>query len=188
MIKNIVDTKSFIEIRLKDYPVGRKLRCILWLEGMYEKDQVEEYIKSNMVLINQFKDAVIHEVKVFNSILTNCRKEEEKYGELILISVITNYTASNKKKESEKKVDINSLKLHNYSVKEITKLKEKIDDELIMREYHLSDREYEFYKNNNDEVTLNSVKEIYEKCDGDIFKLRKERIRENISNLLKKVE
>lgn len=192
MIKNIVDTKTFLEIRTKDYPVGKKLRCVLWLEGMYEKEQIEEYIKSNLILNEHFKDIVIHDIKIFNTVLTNCRKEEEKYGELILISSITTFpsTKNDNENKKDKKVELSSLKLHNYSDKELNNLKDKINDEFIMREYKFSNDEYDFYKKNIEEVKLSEVKELFAKCDGDIFKLRKEKIRENLQNILaiKKVD
>jgi len=178
------DTKVFIELQIKDFPAGKKIKCHFWLKGEgYSKTYIEKYIKENLSLDEYYKNYVIHDIKVFNPITTNTRKSTDNYG-VITMDIITILFSKDTKKEEEKK-NLRTLKLSDYKTEDIEYLNKKIHIELLMRKYNFNDDEYKFYIANKDEVNIENVKEIYKKCSGDIFKLRKNKIRENITNIIK---
>ncbi len=176
------DTKVFIEIQIKDFPAGKKIRCHFWLKGEgYSKADMEKYVKENLSLYEYYKDCVIHDIKVFNPITTNTRKPTDEYG-VVTMDVITVLFSKETKKEDDKK-NLRTLKLSDYKTEDIEYLNKKIYNELLMRRYDLNENEYNFYNINKDEVKIEDVKEVYKNCGGDIYKLRKNKIRDRISNM-----
>ena len=173
------DTKVFLEIQTKGYPAGKKIKCHFWLEGHIIRSKVDDYIKNSLVLSDTYKDYIVHEIKVFNLYITNTKKEDEDFGFLMLDSV-TNAVGETK----EKKKDVRKIDFKDYTDADIEYVKKKMGEELIMRKYNLIKEEFDFYKDNCQEINIEDVKEVYKKCDGDIYKLRKEKIRENIKDIL----
>lgn len=181
--RSIFNTKCYVLIKIKDYPIGKNLKCYVWFEGIVKNNEVENYVKNSMTLSETYKNYPIADIKIVSTLATNSMKPEDKFGELILQS-ITNVYEGNPKKEKEKKYTIKDIDYSKLTDKEIEDIDRKINAEIFKRKHNLNDSEYKFYIANREEVDINNVKEIYEKCDGDIFKFRKERIRENISSML----
>ena len=179
----LFNTKCYLLIKIKDYPVGKNLKCYVWFEGLMENIDVKNSVKNCLTLSDTYKDYIIKDIEVVSTISTNNMKPEEKFGEITLQS-ITNVFEGNPKKQKNKKFDIKDIKYSELTDKEIEDLEKKIRKESFKRQYGLSEAEYIFWKGNLNEVKIEDVKEVYKKCDGDIFKLRKAKIRENISNIL----
>jgi hypothetical protein len=177
-----LNTKIFLEIRVKDYPIGKNIKCHLWLEGNVSRKEAEEYIKNSLLLTGAYKNYIIHEIYIHNLFITNTKYDvlKENYGELILDS-ITNSVQTEKKKE--KKMDITDIKYSELSLKDIESINNKITDEIFKRKYNLNFDEYKFYIDNKEEIDITDIKEAYKKCGGDIFKLRKEKIRDYLNEL-----
>ena len=180
----IFNTKVFLEIQVKGFPVGKRIKCHLWLEGEVKRADVDNYIKNSMTLSEEYKKDVIEEIKVFNLCMTNTRKEEENYGDMILDSVSNAVDTESRKLPKKTKVDLRGLSLKDYTDLEIEAAKKRLEEELVMRRFSLLREEFEFYKDNQKEINIEDVKDVYKKCDGDIYKLRKEKIRENIKDML----
>ena len=177
------NTKCYLLIKVKDYPIGKNLKCYVWFEGLIKDIDVKSSVKNSLTLSDTYKDYSIKEIEVVSTIVTNTMKTEENFGEIILQS-ITNVFEGNPKKQKDKKFSFKDIKYSELTDKDIEEIDRKLNAEIFKRQHKLSDSEYKFYIENRDEVDLTKVKEIYEKCGGDIFKLRKEKIRENIANLL----
>jgi hypothetical protein len=178
------NTKCYLFIKIKDYPIGKNLKCYVWFEGSVDIKEIEKRVKDSLILSETYKDYAIAEIRIVNSIMTNTKlKEDENFGEIILQS-ISNVFEGNPKKQKENKFTFKDIKYSDLTDKELDDIDNKLTTEIFKRQHKLSDSEYKFYMENKDEVGLNDVKEIYEKCGGDIFKLRKSRIRENIASIL----
>jgi hypothetical protein len=124
---------------------------------------------------------------VVNSLVTNTRlKDNENFGDIILESV-TNVFDGNPKNKGKKKGENEITKDIKYSEltdKELDELSFKVNKEQFKRKNKFSEAEYMFWCENMMEIKVEDIKEVYEKCGGDIFKLRKMKIRENISDML----
>jgi hypothetical protein len=179
------NTKCHLLIKIKDYPIGKNMKCYVWFEGAVDKKEIENKVKNCLTLSETYKDYAIAEISVVNNVMTNTRMEKnENFGEIILQS-ISNVYEGNPKKQKEKKHSFKDIKYSDLTDKDIEEIDKKLTIEMFKRQHKLNDSEYRFYIENKDEVDLEKVKEVYEKCGGDIFKLRKDKIRENIANLLK---
>ena len=97
------NTKCYLFIKIKDYPVGKNMKCYVWFEGMIERKEVERRVKNSFKLSETYKDYVIAEINVVNSLVTNTRlKDNENFGDIILESV-TNVFDGNPKNKGKKK-------------------------------------------------------------------------------------
>jgi hypothetical protein len=179
---SLFNTKVIVLFKIKDYPIGKNLKCYVWFEGDTKDMNIEEKLKSSLVLSESYKNYDIKEIQVVSKVMTNSMPQTDKFGELNLMS-ISNVFEGNPKKEKNRKVNT-TTDLSLLTQKELEDLDRKVNKELFKRNNNLNENEYVFYMNNMNDIKLTEVKEIYEKCGGDIYKLRKERIRENISNML----
>ena len=179
----IFNTKVFAEIQLKDYPTGKNIKCHFWLENNVTKEEAYNYVKNSLILSESYKDCVVHEIKIFNLLITNNKTSDENFGDIVLDSITNSYQSVVKK---DKKVDIKDLNLKDYSESDIEYIRKKMAEELIMRRHNLLLTEFNFYKDNQKEINIEDTKEIYKKYNGDIYKLRKEKIRENLKNMIEK--
>lgn len=186
---SILDQRSHIEVQLKGYPHGRKVKCHIWTEKDWSKKYLTNFVKENLKLEGELEGFIIHDILVRNTVYTNQRhKKNEDYDTIITDSItyITMRKKENKKKDDSKKEEKTNLKkvtIYNQTDDDIKWMIQTLNDELFMREHELSNDHFDFLSK-NEEVTLENVKELFEKCGGDIFKLRKSKIRENIKNLL----
>ena len=179
----LFNTKCYLLIKIKDYPVGKNLKCYVWFEGLIKDIDVKNSVTNCLTISDTYKDYTIKDIEVVSTISTNNMKPEEKFGEITLQS-ITNVFEGNPKKQKSKKIDPKDIKYSELTDKEIEDLDRKISKESFKRRNKFTEAEYMFWINNSNEVKIEDAKEVYEKCGGDIFKLRKAKIRENISNML----
>jgi hypothetical protein len=184
----IFNTKVFLEIQVKGYPVGKRIKCHLWLENEVTRAEVEKYVKGSLIFSDEYKKDTIEEVKIYNLCMTNTKKGEENFGDMILDSVSNAVDTETRRSNKKSKVDLRGLSLKDYTDLEIEAAKKRFEEELVMRRFSLLREEFEFYKDNQTEINIEDVKDVYKKCDGDIYKLRKEKIRENIKDMLKTKE
>ena len=177
------NTKCYLLIKIKDYPIGKNLKCYVWFEGLIKDIDVKNSVKNCLTLSDTYKDYAIKDIEVVNTITTNSMQLTEKFGEITLQS-ITNVFEGNPKKQKDKKYNIKDIKCSELTDKEIEDLEKKINKESFKRRNKFSEAEFLFWADNVNELKIEEVKEVYEKCGGDIFKLRKAKIRENIANML----
>jgi hypothetical protein len=177
------NTKCVVLIKIKDYPIGKNLKCYVWMEGSVTGVDVQSRVKNFLTLSETYKDYDIKDIEVVSTIMTNTMEMSEKFGELTLMS-ITNVFEGNPKKQKNKKFDIKDIKYSELTDKEIEDLDRKVSTEAFKRRNKFTDAEFSFWVDNSKDIKIEEVKEIYAKCGGDIFKLRKAKIRENITNML----
>ena len=178
------NTKCHLLVKIKDYPIGKNMKCYVWFEGAVDKDEVENKVKNSLTLSETYKDYAIAEITVVNTVMTNTRlKKDENFGEIIL-QTVSNVYEGNPKKQKEKKYDHKIIKYSDLTDKELEDISRKTNKEQFKRQNKFSEAEYVFWTENMLDIKLENIKEVYEKCGGDIFKLRKMKIRENISSIL----
>lgn len=182
-MSSLFNTKCYLLIKIKEYPIGKNLKCYVWFEGLAENIDIKNSVKNCLTLSDTYKDYAIKDIEVVSTLATNGMKPEEKFGEITLQS-ITNVFEGNPKKQKNKKHSHNDIKFSDLTDKEIEDIDNKIKKERFKRLNGFSEAEYTFWASNSDEIKIEDVKETYKKCDGDIFKLRKAKIRENISSIL----
>lgn len=184
----MLDTKAYLEIQFKGYPVGKKIRCHIWVQGVISKEQLESDLKKYLSLHGEYKDEIIHKIKVFNCYSTNNKKDNENYLDLIVNSTLDaiNLKAFNEmkpKKEKDNGFSAKTINLTDMKDDDVVKLHERLEEEILRRRYSLTVEEFKFFKENKDEIDISYTKEFYEKCGGDIIKLKKQKIREKINSL-----
>lgn len=182
---SILDQRSHIEVQLKGYPHGRKVKCHIWTEKNWSRKYLINFVNANLKLEDELEGFIIHDVLIRNTVYTNVRKKKEEDYKTIIIDSITYITMRKKedKKKDDEKTNLKKVTTYNQTDDDIKWMIQTLNDELFMREHELSNDHFEFLTK-NEEVTTENVKELFDKCGGDIFKLRKNRIRENIKNLL----
>lgn len=181
-----LDTKVYLEIRVYGYPVGKKVRCHLWLEGDVGKEHSKIYLENNLELMDEYANATIEGVTVFNAVLSPSRPMDEDYNKLIVKSEVDAFRNKEyvKPLNIEQKLKLSSIDLSNYNNADITSLRTRLNKELFIREHNLTTEEYDFYVDNSNIVFISDIKEEYKRSNGDTFKLRKNKIRDNISKIL----
>ena len=186
----MLDTKAYLEIQFKGYPVGKKVRCHIWIKGRVEEERLKEDLKNHLNLFGAFKEEQVHKIKIFNLYLTNSKKDNESYNELIVDSEVDainlnmlNHNVKESKKIKNEEFKPATIKLVDMKDDDLVKLHERMSEEILRRRYSLTEKEYAFYKDNETDINIWDAKELYKKFDGDIIKLRKQKIREKISNL-----
>lgn len=180
----LFNTKCYLLIQIKDYPIGKNIRCYTWFEGVMKEKEILEFIKNSLTLSETYNKYTIHDIKVVSILMTNSMESSEKFGELVLLSINNVFEGNSKKPKKEKELSLKDIKYSELTDKEIEEIDRKLNIEIFKRRNKLNDKEFNFYMENKNEVALDNVKEIYEKCGGDIYKLRKDKIRENIASML----
>ena len=175
------NTKVFLEIQIMGYPTGKRIKCHFYLEGNVTREKVNDYINNSLRLSDEYKDYPVNDIKVHNLYITNTKNEADDFGNIILDSV-SNAVGEVEKKETKK--DVRKINLKDYTDADIEYVRKKMSEELVMRRYNLLQEEFNFYVANQQEIDIEDAKDAYKRYDGDIFKLRKEKIRENIANML----
>ncbi|MFW6225953.1 MAG: hypothetical protein ACOC3V_03260 [bacterium] len=185
----MLDTKAYLEIKFKGYPIGKKVRCHMWVEGKIKEEDFLNKIEKHLSLVDEFKNEILHEIKIFNLYLTNTKKDYEKYNELVINSTIgavnlnINNTKNSKKFKNESSSPKN-IELYKMKDDDVIKLYERLGEEIIRRRYSLTEEEFSFYKDNEKDFDISDTKELYKKYDGDIIKLRKQRIRKKLEEMI----
>lgn len=185
---SMLNQRTHIDVQLKGYPHGGKVKCHIWTEKTWNKKYLTNFVQAHLKLDGDLEGFIIHDILIKNTVHTNVRKRKEEDYKTIIIDSITYITMMKKdeKKKDEKKEEKTNLKkvtTYNQTDNDIKWLIQTLENELFMREHELSNDHFNFFTN-NEEITLENVKELFEKCDGDIFKLRKNKIRENLKGLL----
>lgn len=182
-----LNTKVYLEIQIKGYPVGKNVRCYIWFEDYLLKEQVEKKLANIISLNDKYKNEKIHKIKVFNCFQTNTKKDDEKFNELIETSVIDavnlKFLNDTKPSKKEKTETIETIRLDNLKDDELSKLHRYVINELTIRKYNLTKEEFIFYQKYKEELDLNTVKNEFQKCKGDIVILRKNKIRDKLISL-----
>lgn len=79
-------TRAFIDIYTKDYPVGKVLKCNLWLKGIYSEEMVSELLHNHLNLDQKFKEKyIVAGFKVNFAMDYQNKNENIKYGEIIIM-------------------------------------------------------------------------------------------------------
>jgi hypothetical protein len=190
-----LDRNAYLDIQLAGYPHGVKLKCHIRTEKNWEKEDFSNFVKENFKisdLDDEYKKFVLYDIFVRNIVYTNIKKVEEQYDVIIIDSILkTSIKKDNKKKEDakkkedtkEEKTNLKKVTTYNQTDDDIKWLIQTLNDELFMREHELSNDHFKFLID-NEEITLENVKGLFDECEGDIFKLRKRKIRDNIKELL----
>ena len=168
------------------FPTGKILKLHVWLpDGIKSPTQ---WVDNNADIIRkELRDIChVHSIQHNCVMWTNSKKNTEEYGNIILDSE-KNASPSNDTKTKAKTVevkpltDIRKIDLPNIDIKDLNKLKSKIDIEIFKRDNDLSDDVYDFYYVNEDLVTVDQAKNICKKHgSSDLFFLRKREIRKHI--------
>ena len=179
----LFNTKFILLIKIKDYPIGKNLKCYVWFEGVKKDEEVINHIKNSLTLSEAYKDYIIADMQIVGTLTTNSMQPKEKFGELNLISINNVYEGNPKKQKKEKKFDFKDIKYSELNLKDLESIDRKVNTEIFKRQNNLNDDEYKFYMENMKEINLADIKDIYQKCGGDIYKLRKDKIRKNIADI-----
>lgn len=187
MIKKDTYTRVNIKLELKGYPYGKLCKLHFWLDGFFEKSEIEKYVDEEFKFdivdgdIEGITEELIERAYIDKIVYTNDRSSREGFGNVIFdssLTIVSNPPSKkNNKEKGEKDKKPKNLVLHETSTEDLQKLKDKIDVELLKRQYFLSDDEYNFYKINQSIVKLEDVKDMYKKFKGDAFKIKKMNIR-----------
>lgn len=190
-------TKCFINIHVKDFPVGKMLKCHLWLTGKYTEAEVTELLNNHLEVDRKFRNkyhvagfqvkyTVLYartprDVKLN---LIYIIKEIDYKKEVTRISVppiggIGQLTIDNNI-HSNNKIDLDNVNLKDYTDDELIKLKRRMVEEFFKREHKLTEEEYKFYTENIDIVEISDIKKQFEESKGDKFKIKKNKIREKL--------
>ena len=186
-----LDTKATLEVKIRDFPVGKIMKIHIWFEGFLKQEDIQKYIDANMDKIkeqleNESKREV-HSIEVGFVIATNCRSEEEDIGDIILEKIVdAGPGKKTKTKKVEKKVfDIKLFEPHNTTEEDLLEFRDIIDTELFKRKHKLSDSVYDFFIANEDLVTVDQAKEICKTHNpDDTYLLRKREVRKIIQSKL----
>lgn len=195
-------TKVAIKVQVKDYPTGSVVRLHFWLDDFYLRKDIEKYIKTKLKFDKEFTDKyIIHDTIIDKIVYVNSKSVKEEFGSLIFDSckrISLNFTSSSatspkstattsttsttfkskKKKDEKKKISFVDMEMD-----KLLEHKEKIDAELFRREHSFTEEEYLFYKTNMDVLSVDNVKTMFKTCNGDIYKLKKDRIRQRLGIL-----
>jgi hypothetical protein len=117
--KKTFNTKCYVLIKIKDYPIGKNLKCYVWFKGLVKTDEMEKYVKNSLTLSETYKDYTISEIKVVSTLTTNTMEVEEKFGELILMSITNVYSEDSKKENKNTIKNIDYSKLTEKELEEI---------------------------------------------------------------------
>lgn len=182
MVK-ILYTRVNIKIEIKGYPHGRICKLHFWLDGDVDRDDIDNYIENKVELkFEKIDKNDIEKIYVDKLIYTSTRDEKENFGDIIFDS-ITNILPDTKNNEKNVQKTKNLI-LDKIPTDELKELKNKVDIELLKRQYFLNDQEYDFYKINENIIKLEDVKDIFKQYNGDAFKIKKLNIRNILKNPL----
>ena len=201
-------TKSYIDIYVKDFPVGKLLKCHLWLEGYFNNEQVTNLLNENLSLDEKFKDKYhISGFQIKYSVSYAAKDKDTKLGLIYIIKEVDykkNETSNNMSVFNNKgmlkgltidniskpKVNLKDINLKEYSDNELVNLKRRMVEEFFKREHKLSEDEYKFYLANIEEIPANSedIKKAFEESKGDKFKFKKQKIRKKLFPLKEEIE
>ena len=172
-IKNpCLDTKIYLELRRKEINgITSVFNLHVWLQSKIS----EEVAKSTMSSYNMEKQFNSYfgsiDYNVIRIEYLDNRKETEEYFDIFIDSTVKKEITSNLPNQKQLE-DLTDLELIN--------MKDRIDEILFKRENKLSDDEYSFFIENEDIVSLENVKELYNIYKNDKFKLKKIRIKNNL--------
>jgi len=181
-----MDTKVYFNVKGLGFPTGKIYKMYIWIEGHI--NNAGKYLDDNADLIrDQLKDVChVHSIEHAYTTYTNSAHPEANYGEIVLekeVSVtIAGKTKIKKNKVVKPVTDISKVDLPNIDKDDLTKLKQRIINELFKREHGLSDDVFNFYVINKDEISVEEAKQICEEHGGsvDMFLLKKRKLRKKV--------
>lgn len=183
-----IDTRISFNVRGLGYPSGKIYKMCVWFNDKIDNPGkwVDEHVDE---IKNQLKDVCyVHSIEHDFITYTNTRKKEEKYGDIILLNEKDAVTLTEKKDKKEKLVtDIRKIDLPNIDKKDLNTLRDEIEIELFKRDNELSDEVYNFFKANEDLVTVEVAKETTDKHGTeDLYFLRKKQVRKLVEEKILK--
>lgn len=177
------DTKAHLIVKTKDFPVGKIHNLHIWFSGNWKRKDINEKVNEKLDDIKSHMEKIgsVHSIEVTSVSYTNMSHPDEKYGDLIL----TKSSDASPEKVVQKvveKFNIRKIDLPNTPKEDLVELMDKIEIEFFKREHHLSDDVYNFFKENEDLVTLDEAKKYCEKHGADdVYVFRKMKVRELVN-------
>lgn len=175
-------TRAFLDIYTKGYPVGKILKCNIWIPciKVYTEAEITELLNAHLVLDSTFRDQHILAGFKVNFAVEFKEKDDSVKDNVVIIQSEKDFSLPTLRiVPKHEKVNFKKIRLKEHSDDEILELKNRIEIEMFKRQYELTDEEFNFYMDNQD-INFNDIKTTYTLYQGDPYKLRKEKIREKL--------
>jgi hypothetical protein len=179
-------TRVNLRIEIKDYPVGGILRMHFWMDGIKTKGEAQPTIIKEISNNRDFTDKyTINQILIDGLYYTSTKSDKEGFNIMVFDSFVKFSLPKDKPKvdnkpKPPKKVTFNDINLFDIDNDELKKQINRIENELFKRKYFFSDDEYNFYNELKDNINVEDTKDLFKKYNGDVFKYKKEKIREKL--------